>query len=293
MVKYTPQQEWISRRGVLLWLAFFFIELGSGIFFVSSILVSLPSLIAGWAVCAVLGGGLHLLYLGKPARSWRMIFSSGWKTSWISRGLIFVVTFLALGLANIILTSFSTDLKAIVVLADVFALLTVVYGGFAMNYVNGIPLWNTPLLPLLYLISGLWGGTEVALGLSLGRADSALATSIEGWIRVLLLGFVVLIPAYLITVRFSSSTGQISVRTMINGNLSKIFWTVVVAVGMVVPLAAVVASLAIGLEVIPPAFLYIAIACGLAGDLTMRNLILKCGLYAPLIPPSGSPIIPS
>ena len=33
MAKYTPQTEWIERRGVLLWLAFFFIELGAGVFF--------------------------------------------------------------------------------------------------------------------------------------------------------------------------------------------------------------------------------------------------------------------
>jgi hypothetical protein len=35
MVKYTPQSEWIERRGILLWLAFFFIELGAGMFFVA------------------------------------------------------------------------------------------------------------------------------------------------------------------------------------------------------------------------------------------------------------------
>ena len=30
MSKYTPQTEWIVRRGIMLWLAFFFIELGDG-----------------------------------------------------------------------------------------------------------------------------------------------------------------------------------------------------------------------------------------------------------------------
>ncbi len=81
MVKYTPQKEWIERRGVLLWLAFFFIELGAGMFFVASFFNSLFVMLIGWLICAMLGGGLHLLFLGKPLRFWRIVFSSGWKTS--------------------------------------------------------------------------------------------------------------------------------------------------------------------------------------------------------------------
>jgi len=41
LVKYTPQREWIEKRGVLMWLAMFFIELGAGAFVVSSIFGSL------------------------------------------------------------------------------------------------------------------------------------------------------------------------------------------------------------------------------------------------------------
>ena len=94
MVNYTPQTEWIEKRGILLWLAFFFIELGAGTFLISSLFNSLLGMIIGWLVCAVLGGGTHLLYLGHPLRFWRIYVSSGWKTSWISRGMYFVSLFL-------------------------------------------------------------------------------------------------------------------------------------------------------------------------------------------------------
>ena len=73
MTKNTPQREWIERRGILLWLAFFFIELGAGMFFVSSFFNNLWGLLIGWLICAVLGGGAHLLYLGHPFRFWRML----------------------------------------------------------------------------------------------------------------------------------------------------------------------------------------------------------------------------
>ena len=68
MAKYTPQTEWIERRGVLLWLAFFFIELGAGVFFVASFFENLPAMFTGWIICAVLGGGLHLVFLGEAGR---------------------------------------------------------------------------------------------------------------------------------------------------------------------------------------------------------------------------------
>jgi formate-dependent nitrite reductase membrane component NrfD len=283
MTQYTPQTEWIERRGVFLWLAFFFIELGAGMFFVASFFTNIPAMVAGWLVCGVLGGGFHLLFLGKPLRFWRMAISSGWKTSWISRGLIFVSLFLLLGLVHIVLTQWVNSSIAMVVAADVFAFLTIIYGGFAMNYVNGIPLWNTALLPILYLISGLWGGAEVTLGIVLAGGDGGIGHDIEEWIRILLIGFIILIPVYLVSVRYTSSTGVVSVKSMVLGKWALLFWIGVVIIGMVVPLAAVINSFLVGLESTPASLLYIAIVCGLFGDLAMRYLILRCGFYAPLV----------
>ena len=71
MSTYTPQTEWIEHRGILLWLAFFFIELGAGMFFVASFFNCLLAMLIGWLVCAILGGGFHLLFLGKPLRFWQ------------------------------------------------------------------------------------------------------------------------------------------------------------------------------------------------------------------------------
>jgi formate-dependent nitrite reductase membrane component NrfD len=292
MTKYTPQTEWIERRGILLWLAFFFIELGAGMFFVASFFDNLDSLLAmfiGWLACAVLGGGLHLIFLGKPLRFWRIVLSSGWQTSWISRGLIFVSLFLILGLLHMALTQWAEPITAILIAADIFAFLTIIYGGFAMNYVNGIPLWNTALLPILYVISGLWGGAEVVLGTTLATGQIGIGVAIEEWIRILLIGFILLIPVYLMSVRYTSLTGQASVRYIVLGKWSPLFWIAVVIVGMVIPLTAVINSFITGLEATPEAFLYAAIFCGLLGDLAMRYLILRCGLYSPLIP-SSSPL---
>jgi len=291
MAKYTPQTEWIERRGVLLWLAFFFIELGAGVFFVASFFDNLQAMFTGWLVCAVLGGGFHLIFLGKPARFWRIIFSSGWQTSWISRGLIFVSLFLILGLVQVVVAMWASPVTPLLIAVNVFAFLTIIYGGFAMNYVNGIPLWNTALLPVLYVISGLWGGAEVMLGIALANGDASMSIAIEEWIRILLIGFAVLIPVYLLSTRYTSVTGQASVKYMVLGKWSPLFWIAVVFLGMAVPLSAVISSFVIGLEATPKAFLYVAIFSGLLGDLSARYLILRCGLYSPLIPSPSTQVI--
>jgi sulfite dehydrogenase (quinone) subunit SoeC len=287
MVSYTPQTQWIEKGGIKLWLAFFFIELGAGMFFVASLFDHLGAMVLGWLLCAVLGGGLHLLYLGKPLRFWRMAFSSGWKTSWISRGILFVSLFLLLGLVHMALLQSATRFTTLLVAADIFAFLTVIYGGFAMNSVNGIPLWNTALLPVLYVVSGFWGGAEVTLGIVLSSGGMVVGTAIEEWIRILLIGYLLLIPVYLMSVRYTSSTGQVSVNYMLQSQWSSLFWIGVVILGMVIPVTAVINSMVTGLEGISMAFLYVAIFSGLIGDLAMRYLILRCGVYGPLIPSSS------
>jgi formate-dependent nitrite reductase membrane component NrfD len=287
MASYTPQREWIEKRGALLWFAFFFIELGAGTFMVSSIFGSLPGMLVGWLICALLGGGFHLIFLGKPLRFWRMVFSSGWKTSWISRGLIFVILFLASGLAHMGLTLWSNPLTFLLIATNIFAFLTVIYGGFAMNTVNGIPLWNTALLPILYVVSGLWGGAELTLGIYLTQGKIVAGIPVEEAIRILLIGFVLLIPVYLISVRYTSQAGKASVKYMVLRKWSLLFWIVVVILGMVVPMTVVIYSFIVGLEASPLVILYAAIIFGLLGDLSMRYLILRCGLYSPLIPTSG------
>lgn len=282
MVNYTPQKEWIEKRGILLWLAFFFIELGAGMFLIASVFDSLLAMVIGWILCGIVGGGLHLLYLGRKSRFFRMVLRP--QTSWISRGLIFVFLFLIFGIVHVGLSAGAKPVIALIVIADIFAFLTIIYGGFAMNFVNGIQIWNTALLPVLYLISGLWGGAEVTLGIVSATGMVGAGAVIEEWIRILVAGFVLFIPIYLISVRYTSLAGKISVRLMTLGRWSPLFWIAVVGLGIVIPLAAVVNSSLVGFERSSLAFMYIAIFSGLVGDLAMRYLILKCGLYSPLIP---------
>lgn len=282
MVKYTPQTEWIEGRGILFWLAFFFIELGAGMFLASSVFGILWGEFIGWLICAGLGGGLHLLYLGHPFRFYRMVLRP--QSSWISRGLIFVGVFLVLGIGHMALSLWATTPIALLVAVNIMAFLTIIYGGFAMNYINGIPLWNTALLPILYVVAGFWGGAELTMGVVLATGGPVeLGLGMEELIRLLLVAFVIIVGAYLMGVRYSSVTGTISVREIVLGQWKLLFWTVVVVLGILLPLGVMVGSLATGLELIPRVLLWLSIFLGLLGDLMLRYLILKNGFYSPLV----------
>ncbi len=283
MVKYTPQREWIERRGVLLWLASFFIELGAGAFLVSSVFGNLLGMFIGWFLCGVLGGGFHLLFLGHPSRFWRIILSSGWKTSWISRGMIFVMLFLILGAINLILVQWASPVPGLLITANVFAFCTVIYVGFVMNYVNSIPLWNTPLLPVLYVILGIWGGLGVTLIALLSTGATTGVGSVEEWSRIFLSAFIFIVFVYLFSIRYQGAAGKISVRQMVSGKWAPLFWITVVVLGMALPVGVALGSWLVGLA-IPVVFLYLAVIFELLSDLVLRYCILRCGLYAPLIP---------
>ncbi|MBI4186907.1 MAG: polysulfide reductase NrfD [Chloroflexi bacterium] len=288
MVKYTPQKEWIDRRGLMLWLAFFFLELGAGTFIVASIFNNLLTMFIGWLICAVGGGGFHLFYLGRPLRFWRILTSGKFSSSWISRGLTFVLVFLVLGGTHLLLALGGTSTLWLMIAADIFALFAVAYAGFALNFISAIPLWNTPLLPVLYTILGFWGGLGVTLLTMLAAGATAAMPNIQVWSQVFLVSFIFIVVIYLLGIRYQASFGKnsavkTSVREIVIGRWAPLFWVMVVTFGMLLPLAVAINAWTIGLAV-PVVFLSAVITLELLGDLAFRYCLLKNALYAPLIP---------
>lgn len=282
MVKYTPQTEWVKGKGIMFCLAFFFIQLGAGMFFVSSIFGIVLGEYTGLMICVVLGGGVHLLHLGHPIRFYRMVLRP--QSSWVSRGLLFVFGFLILGGAQLIFSSLGITSLALLILANVLAFLTVIYGGFALNCINGIPLWNSSLLPLLYAVAAFWGGaglTMIVL-LNTGVAAGALSVIVE-LSRILLLLFIIILPTYLITARYGLPSGKASVNELVLGRSWLLFWISVVLLGLVLPMGVVIYSFGAGLEKTPLILLYLSIMFEILGDLVLRYLILKNGFYNPLV----------
>lgn len=149
-----------------------------------------------------------------------------------------------------------------------------------MCCINGIPLWNTALLPILYVVSGLWGGAGITVGVAVATGSAQILIGVEEWIHLLLISFIILLFTYLLSISYGSIAAKTSVSEIVKGKGWHVFWVVVVIIGIGVPVGMMMANT----QSAPAAILYITLLCELLGDLGMRYLILKFGFYNPLIP---------
>jgi formate-dependent nitrite reductase membrane component NrfD len=284
MIKLTPQKEWIEGRGVLLLLAMFF-GMGASVYLVFSVFDNLLGMLIGLLIVDVLFGGLHFIYLGKPLRFWRMFLRP--QTSWISRGLIFVILLNVAGLIEMgaIYWLLGTGIQiAFKVISVILAVLVCIYTGFVMSYVRAIPFWNNALLPVLIVVHEILGGLGVALMLSKINGFGLDIELIEHWSTILLLMSAFLLTIYLWNATYSMRPGPQSVLALLRGpkSFSLPFWIGVILLGVVLPL--IVGCYAYYGGGINPFLLFSGIVSELIGGLGLRYCLLKSGFYAPLLP---------
>lgn len=284
MVKGNRQTEWIENRGILLWLAFYAGGLGGGMYLVSLFFNSLWGMLAGWLIVTALKGTFHFLYLGQPTRFWRLVMHP--QTSWLSRGLLFVFGFAGFGFLQIVLSVYlpeqTTFILVLKILAGVLALCVATYTGFVLNRVKGVPFWDSPILPVLFVACGILGGfgLTIALGLFIQGVNLAAA---EMGSRIMLVINVLLISTYLFMVSRKDTTGKQSVLFQIRGGISPLFWTCVVAFGIVVPALKAVYSIFAGEAA---AFILLTgVICEITGGVMLRYCVLKSAIYKPIVLP--------
>ena len=278
--RFRPQREWAEGRGLLLIVAHFLTGSGAGAWLVAVLLGLRPGLVMGFALVAV-GALFHLLFLGRPERFWRMM--RGFGTSWISRGIIGVTVFLASAAFYLILALLGlgeTALAgALLFLSVLGALWVVVYKGFVWASSKGIPLWNTPLVPVLYIAYALRGGTAVLMLLAAaGSAHAPLGflEPIKLWLAV---STAVLVLIYIDVMRGSGMTALRSVNLMLFGRVALPFYFGALALGLIVPIG--IGGFAYFGD-LSAALLTLVGCLSLVGDLSIIYCIAKAGLYRPL-----------
>jgi len=281
MINYTRQTEWIDRRGIFLWIAFYAGGLGGGLYLVSLYFNSLWGMFVSWLIIAVIKGGAHLIYLGKPLRFWRIVFRPN--TSWLARGIIFVLAFIIFTAIQLIFSYWLPGSAAEIVfkaLAGIAALAVTVYTGFVLNTVKAVPFWNSTLLPLLFVLCGIMGGfgLSVIIALNGGNIDIAAAETGSRWLLII---NALLIVIYLWAAANRETTGRKSVMEQMRGNLAPVFWIGIVALGIVIPLAIAFSSYIAGEA--SPALLITGVVCEVIGGLALRYCVLKAGAYKPLV----------
>lgn len=115
---------------------------------------------------------------------------------------------------------------------------TAVYTGVLLSVVRAVPLWSTPLLPLLFLVSAISTG----MGLSFDLAATLAVPEIHRryaampLIHMLFIGLeVVLLGLLLFFALRQGGEAAESAKLILMGNRSVIFWVLVIGFGMVYP----------------------------------------------------------
>jgi len=164
------------------------------------------------------------------------------------------------------------------VLLAVVGLLVAVYSGFLIAATHGIPFWNTPLLPVLWLISSTIGAVALT-ELMIHRDDIIRFT-----VRASAAAEVVELVAVLALVNLAMYSGTTAARTsgwaLVYGPLAPAFWGGVVVIGSLIPLA-------IGLvnwrRVISKSLVAAAAILALIGALMLRIVVLQAGVFEPVV----------
>ena len=282
MIEPTRQTEWIDKRGLFLWLALYTGGLGGGLYLVSLYFNNLSGMIISWLIVAVLKGGFHLMFLGKPWRCWRIL--SRPQSSWLARGFILVVSFVGFGAIQIIVSIlFPGTIWEIVfkILSGVMAFGVATYTGFVLNNVKSVPFWNSSLLPILFFVCGISGGFGLIMLLA-KHTNNIDISMVESGSRWLLLIYILLVAMYITIALLKGSTGKQSVFELMRGNSSSFFWIGVIIIGVIIPLSAAFSGyFHYELSIL---FLLMGVICEIIGGMALRYCILRVGIYQPLLP---------
>ncbi len=294
MVNYTRQSEWIDKRGLFLWIAFYTGGLGGGLYLVSLFFNSLWGMLIGWAIVAFIKGGTHFVFLGKPQRFWRIMMHP--QTSWLARGFLFVVSFAGLGLVQLIISWQWPGTPAEIifkVLAGIMAFCVAIYTGFVLKAVKGVPFWNSWLLPILFIMCGVLGGFGLSVAIALAGGGIELAQAELGS-RILLAINILLIVVYLLLAMKREELGKQTVLEQLRGENALVFWIGIVALGIIIPVIVSVIALAAG--EVNSILLIAGVVCEIIGGMALRYVVLKGGAYKPLVAikpgqQSSSPVV--
>jgi len=261
---------------------------------------SLEGIGAGLVLCAVLAGsqiallvGLALLaggvaallaHLGNPRRFWRVVSNPA--TAWISRGSLLIGTLLVLGGLSLVAGQLESPPSWVWLARLAVALISAVlvgYAGLLLASMAGIPFWNSALAPLLFTIHSLASGAALLLALVAITEESphvprVLEVAVQALLGLALVGS-------LVYPKLTGSTraARDSARSLLRGEQRRLFLGGALGLGLLVPLALVVAQhwLAAGSGVV--ALLLVAALLRLAGDLCFRHALISAGSFDSLL----------
>ncbi|RXJ88120.1 NrfD/PsrC family molybdoenzyme membrane anchor subunit [Arcobacter sp. CECT 8985] len=209
----------------------------------------------------IVGLGLLILDLGKPLSFYWLLISYNFE-SVMTLGVIALFLYTPLSLVftalifedvikkNSLLSifypivsfvkSFSKYAKKIEYVLFFLALIVGAYTGFLLSANMSIPMWNSPILPILFLASGISAGIagNILVGMlffksSINKESIKYLLMLD--LRVIMLEIPLLLLLF-VGMFYSGGASKISaIQALSIGNWALVFWVGVIAVGLVTP----------------------------------------------------------
>ena len=281
--------------------------LGGGVFLAGRILnlteglgylLGIPTVDVVSFVAIAVGGAILVVDLGRPLQFWRAFANV--RTSWISWGawsdLIFLVVAGLLVLPALSLggsepfAGLGWDPHggdgggvALEIVAGVAAVVVMTYAGAVLARPRAIPYWNSPAVPLQFLLS------SAAMSVSLVMLIEVIAGEPVSAGQMVLLGvltaaLMVAVVVHLRTRRDAPGKVQ-SLQRLLRGRHRFVFVWVVCVAGTALP--AVLAFVGAGAADARDALAVICCVLLVSGGFLLRLITLRVGIYPPVHIPSG------
>lgn len=163
-------------------------------------------------------------------------------------------------------------IRNIGILNMLFGMMLGAYTGVLLSTMVSRPLWNSALLWVLFLVSGLSAAAAYVHLVAKNKAESELlAKADNGFLVIELFTFVMLFLGLL----NSSKTHIDAVYLLIDGPFAPAFWVFVIGLGIVIPLIIQLLAVSHKIKHTPIAPIMV-----IAGGLILRFIIVSAGQYS-------------
>ena len=246
-----------------------------------------PVVVAIATLCLIIDAGVKT----KALKLWVLI--SNWRTSWMARGTLILIIFIIFGLAYSIpalwLNWWYDTFLAVGIIAAIFSILTIIYTAFLLGASKGMPFWNSPTLPPMFIFSAF--STGIALTfivipfVSAKMTDEVAAIHNLGLIVIALIALEMIILAGDLEIgRHQNVVVEESVRLLISRPLAPLFIGGLVIIGLIIPIVFQAVGISINNYDILSGFSITVGVSLLIGGYLLRYLILRAGVQMPLYP---------
>ena len=147
-----------------------------------------------------------------------------------------------------------------------------IYTGILLSSYGARPLWNSSILGLLFLVSGLSTASALVHMISKDREESRMLARAD---NLFIIAELVILGMFIINLLSSTQAHINAVHILLNGQYAAGFWVFVVGFGLVIPL--IIQSLAVSHKIKHTIAAPILV---LAGGLILRFVIVNAGLLS-------------